>query len=86
MVEWSCTIKKNKLMRALILGRMVVQKERANERGPYIFIVWSCTNKRNKSVGTLNIGQMVEHIASAKILEREGSISASSFFGQLPNY
>ena len=29
---------------------------------------------------------MVEHIASAKILEREESISASSFFGQLPNY
>ena len=65
---------------------MVVHKERINERGPYIFVEWSCANKRNKSVGTLNSGRILVHIASAKIPEREGSISPSSFYKQLPNY
>ena len=40
MVEWSCTNKKNKLMRTLIFGRMVVYKERINER----MVEWSCAN------------------------------------------
>ena len=58
-------------------------KERLNERGPYILVQWSCANKRNKSVGTLNSGRMVDHIASAKITVREGSISPYSFYGQM---
>ena len=66
MVEWSCTIKKNKLMRALILGRMVVQKERINERGLYIFVEWSCANTRNKSMRTLIFGRMVVHKRKSK--------------------
>ena len=40
MVEWSCTNKKNKLMRTLIFGRIVVYKERINER----IVEWSCAN------------------------------------------
>ena len=67
----------------LIFGRMVVTKERLNERGSYFFVQWLCANKRNKSVGTLSSGQMVVHIASAKIPERAGSISPSSFYRQL---
>ena len=85
-VEWSCANKRNESVRTLIFGRMVVTKERLNERGSYIFVEWSCANKRNKSVGTLNSGQMVVHIASAKILENEGSISPSSFYGQPLDY
>ena len=61
-------------------------KERINERRPNILVEWSCSIKRNKSVGTLNSGRMAVHIASAKILESEGSVSPSSFYGQLPNY
>ena len=61
-------------------------KERLNERGPYIFVEWSCAYKRNKSVGTLNSGRMVVHIDSAKMPQHEGSISPSSFYGQLPDY
>ena len=73
-------------MWTLIFGRMVVHKERINERGPYIFVEWSCVNKINKSVGNLNSGQILVHIASTKIPEREGSISPSSFYRQLPDY
>ena len=58
-------------------------KERLNERGPYILVEWSCANKRNKGVATLNSGRMVVHIASVKITEREGSISAYSFYKQM---
>ena len=61
-------------------------KERLNERGPYIFVEWSFANKINKSVGTLYSSRIVVYIASAKILEREESISPSSFYGQLPTY
>ena len=61
-------------------------KERLNERGPYIFVEWLCANKINKSVGTLYSSRIVVYIASAKILEREESISPSSFYGQLPIY
>ena len=43
-------------------------------------------NKRKKSVETLNSGRMFVYIASTKISEREGSISTSSFYRQLPNY
>ena len=64
---------------------MVVTKERLNERGPYFFLEWSHANKINKSVGTLNFGRMVVPIASAKIPERDGSIS-NSFYGQLLDY
>ena len=31
-------------------------------------------------------GKIVLFIASVKILEREGNISPSSFYGQLPDY
>ena len=86
MVEWSCTSKRNKSMRTLIFGQMVVTKERLNEIGPYFSVEWSCANKRNKSVGTLNFGRMVVPIASAKIPEHEGIISTSSFYGQLLDY
>ena len=58
-------------------------KERLNEREPYISVEWSCAIKRNNSVGTLNFGQMVVHIASSKIMEREGSISPYSFYGNM---
>ena len=34
-------------------------------------------------MGTLNFGRMVVHIASAKIMEREGSISPYSFYGKM---
>ena len=60
------------------------QKERLNDRGPYVFVEWSCAYKRNKSVGTLNSGRMVVHIDLAQMLEHGGSISPSSFYGQLP--
>ena len=52
-------------------------KERLNEKGPYIFVKWSCANKRNKSLGKLNSGRIFVHIASAKIVECETSISTS---------
>ena len=52
----------------------------------YIFLSNGCANERYKSVGTLNSGWMVMYIASVKIPEREGSISSSSFYGQLPDY
>ena len=59
-------------------------KERINERGPYILIKWFYAHKRNKSMRTLTFGRMVVHIASAKIPEREESISPSSFYGNCP--
>ena len=83
MLESWCADRKNKLMMTLIFGRMVVTKERLNEKGSYFFVEWLCANKRNKSVGTLSSVQMVVHIASAKIPERAGSISPSSFYRQL---
>ena len=73
MVEWSCTNKRNKSMRTLILVEWSCTKERLNERGPYILVEWSCANKRNKSVGTLNSGRMVVHIDLAKMLEHRAS-------------
>ena len=85
-VEWLCANKRNKSVRTLIFGRMFVTKERLNERGPHIFVEWLCANEIYKSLGTLNSGRMVIHIASAKIPEREGSISPSSFYGQLLGY
>ena len=51
-----------------------------------VVVEWSCTHKWNKSVRTLNSGQMVVHIALAKIPEWEGTISPSSFYGQLLDY
>ena len=48
-------------MRTLIFGRMVVQKEKINERRCFIFIEFSCANERNKSMATLNFDQMVVH-------------------------
>ena len=86
LVEQSCGNKNNKSMKTLIFSRMVVHKRRLNVRRPYIFVEWSCANKRNKPVGTLNSGPMLVHIASAKIPERKGSISPSSFYRQLPDY
>ena len=55
-------------------------KERINEIEPHIFVEWSCTNKRHKSVGTLNFVRMLMYIGSAKIPEREGTISPFSFY------
>ena len=60
MVEWSCTNKK-KIMRTLIFGRIVVHKERINERKKVIFVEWSCANERYISIKTLIFGQMVVH-------------------------
>ena len=61
LVELSCTIKKIKLMRALIFGRMVVHKEKINDIRSYIFVEWLCANKRNTSMKTLIFGRMVVH-------------------------
>ena len=84
LVEWSCAHKRNKSMRTLIFGRMVVHKRKIKwKRGSYILVEWSCVSKRNKSVETLNSGRMVVHIALAKITVREGSISPYSFCGQM---
>ena len=63
---------------------MLCAKERINERGPYTFVEWLCAYKGNKSVGTLNSGRMVVYIDLAKVLEHRGSISPSSFYGELP--
>ena len=62
---------------------MVVHKRKINEREPYILVQCSCAVKINNSVGTLNFGRMVVHIASAKIMEREGSISPYSFYQKM---
>ena len=70
-------------MRTLILVEWLCTKERLNERGPYTLVEWSCVNMRNKSVETINSARIVMHIASAKITEREQSISPFSFYGQL---
>ena len=86
MVEWSCTKERINERRPYIFVEWSCTKERLNERGPYIFVEWSCAYKINKSVGTLNSGRMVVHIDSAKMPEHEGSISPSSFYGQLPDY
>ena len=48
-------------MRNLLFDRMVVLKERINERGPYIFVQWSCENKGNKSMRTLIFGRKAVH-------------------------
>ena len=54
--------KKKKLMRMLIFGRMVVHKERINERKKVIYFVeWSCANERYISMKTLIFGRMVVH-------------------------
>ena len=58
-MEWSCANKNIELVRTLIFGRMVVQKEKVNERKSYIFVEWSFANERNKSMATLNFGWMV---------------------------
>ena len=60
--EWSCTNKKDKLMRILIFGLMVVHKERISERKrSYIFVEWSCANETYISMKTLIFGRMVMH-------------------------
>ena len=61
VVEWSHANKRNKLMRTIIFGRIVVHKRKKNERGPYILVKWSCANKRNKSMRTTILGRMVVH-------------------------
>ena len=38
LVKWLCKNKRKKLMRTLIFGRMVVQKEKIYERGPYVLV------------------------------------------------
>ena len=43
-------------MWTLIFGRMVVHKERINEKGSNIFVEWSCVNNRNKSMRELHFG------------------------------
>ena len=84
MVEWSCTKERINERRPYIFVGWSSIKERINERGPYTFAEWSCANRRNKSVWTLIFGRMVVHIDLAKMLEHGGSISPSSFYGQLP--
>ena len=49
------------------------------------------TNYETESLNAMNVatvleGKIVLFIGSAKILEREGSISSSSFYGKLPDY
>ena len=49
------------------------------------------TNHKAESLNTMKVKHVLEEqivlfIASAKIPERGGSISPSSFYGQLPNY
>ena len=61
MVKWSCTNTKIKLMMTLIFGRMVVHKEKKNERRSHIFVECSFANEINKSMATLNFSQMVVH-------------------------
>ena len=56
-----CTNIKLKLMKTLIFGQMVVQREKINERRPYIFVEWSFANERNKSMAILAFGGMVVH-------------------------
>ena len=73
-------------MRSLIFLRMVVHKERINEKGLYIFVEWSYAIKRNKSIRTLYYCWMHMHIALAKISEHKGSVSPSSFYRQQPDY
>ena len=51
----------------------------------HIFLLNVCVQIKKIS-GEPNSGQMVMHIASAKILEHEGSTSPSSFYGQLLDY
>ena len=82
MVEWSCTKEKINERRPYILVEWSCTKERLNKREPYVLVQCSCAIKGNNSVGTLNFGRMVVHIASAKIMEREGSISPYSFIGK----
>ena len=61
-VKWSYTNKNNKLMMTLFFGRMIVHKERINERKKIIYFVeWSCANERNISMKTLIFGRMVVH-------------------------
>ena len=51
----------------------------------HIILLNGCVQIKKIS-GDPNFGQMVMHIASAKILEHEGSTSPSSFYGQLLDY
>ena len=49
------------------------------------------TNYETESLNAMNVATVLEEkivlfIGSAKIPEREGSISPSSFYGQLPDY
>ena len=61
-VEWSCINKSNKLMRTLFFGRMVVRKERTNERKKIIYFCRMVVCKeRNISMKTLIFGRMVVH-------------------------
>ena len=48
-------------MKILIFDRMVVHKERINERRSCIFVEWSYANERNKSMTTLVLGRMIVH-------------------------
>ena len=73
MAKWLHANKRNKSMRAIILGQQVNEKqpyillewlfakERINEKRPYMLVEGSCTNKRNKSMRTIIVGQMVVH-------------------------
>ena len=47
-VDWSCVNKRNKSVKTVIFGQMVVTKERLNERGPYVFVESWCANKTNQ--------------------------------------
>ena len=86
MVKWWCAKERINARGSYIFVKWSCAKEIINERGTCTFIDWSCANEINKTVGNLNSGRMVVHITSAKIPEREGSISPSILYGQLPDY
>ena len=58
-------------MMTLFFGRMIVHKEKINERKKIIYFVeWSCANERNISMKTLIFGRMDVHYRKNKINER----------------
>ena len=58
--RWSCKNKQNKLIKNLIFGRMVVHKERINERKKIIYFCRMVVCKeKNKLMWSLIFGRMV---------------------------
>ena len=76
MVKWLCEYKEKNQCGPYFLVEWSCTKERINERRPHIFVEWSRAHEKNKSLVTMYFCRMV--------LEHGGSISPSSFYGQLP--